>query len=51
MNADDFSEEIKITWTWLTQGIHIEHLLLRSQALTFDATLIDTRICLREKGG
>lgn len=30
-------------------GIHIEHLLLRCQALTFDATLIDTRICLREK--
>lgn len=29
----------------------MEHLLLRSQALTFDAIFIDTRICLRKIAG
>lgn len=34
--------------TSFTQGIHTEHLLLCSQALTFDAIFTDTRICLRK---
>lgn len=46
-----YSEEIKITLTSFTQGIHIKHLLLCSQALTFDAMFTDTRICLRKIGG